>query len=61
MNDFNFKKPFLEFLLNGTICTVLIYFLQFHDWIKSLKFGVAFGLVMAIFYTLILPKFKKKQ
>ena len=57
----NLKKPFLEFLLNGAICTVLIYYLQFHDWIKSLKFGVAFGLVMAIFYTFILPKFKKKQ
>ena len=57
----NLKKPFLEFLLNGTICTVLIYFLQFHVWIKSLKFVVAFGLVMAIFYTFILPKFKKKQ
>ena len=56
-----FKKPFLEFLLNGTICTVLIYFLQFHDWIKALKFGAAFGLVMAIFYTFILPKFSKKK
>ncbi|CAM4336456.1 hypothetical protein [Flavobacterium terrigena] len=57
----NLKKPFLEFLLNATICTVLINFLQYHDWIKSLKFGAAFGLAMSIFYTFILPKFKKKQ
>ncbi len=57
----NLKKPFLEFLLNGAICTVLIYFLQYHDWIIALKFGVAFGLVMSIFYTFILPKFKNKK
>ena len=60
MNDFNFKKPFLEFLLNGTICTILINFLQFHDWIKSLKFGLIFGLAMSVFYTYILPKIKKQ-
>jgi hypothetical protein len=56
----NFKKPFLEFLLNAAICTILINFLQYHDWVKSLKFGVVFGLAMSIFYTFILPKFKKK-
>ncbi len=60
-NNFNLKKPFLEFLLNATICTVLINFLQYHDWVKSLKFGVAFGLAMSIFYTFILPKFKNKK
>ncbi len=57
----NLKKPFLEFLLNGIICTVLINFLQFNDWIKSLKYGLAFGVVMSVFYTFILPKFKKKK
>ena len=56
-----FRKPFLEFLLNGAICTVLINFLQYHDLIKSLKFGAAFGLAMSIFYTFILPKFKNKK
>ena len=56
----NFKKPFLEFLLNTTICTVLINFLQFDNWEKSLKFGVVFGIVMTVFYIFILPKFKKK-
>jgi hypothetical protein len=55
-----FKKPFLEFVLNTTICTVLINFLQFDNWEKSLKFGVVFGIVMTIFYIFILPKFKKK-
>lgn len=57
----NLKKPFLEFLLNATICTILINVLQYNDWIKSLKFGLAFGLVMSIFYSFILPKFKKKK
>ncbi len=56
----NFKKPFLEFLLNTAICTVLINFLQFDNWEKSLKFGVVFGIVMTVFYIFILPKFKKK-
>ncbi|NHM00740.1 hypothetical protein [Flavobacterium difficile] len=60
MSNLNLKKALLEFLFNGTICTVLIYYLQFHDWNKSLKFGLVFGLVMAILYTFILPKFKKK-
>lgn len=57
----NLKKPFLEFLLNAAICTVLVNILQYNDWIKSLKFGLAFGLVMSIFYSFILPKFKKKK
>ena len=57
----NFKKPFIEFLLNATICTVLINFLQFNDWMKSLKYGLVFGLVMSIFYTFILPKIQKKK
>lgn len=55
-----FKKPFLEFVLNTVICTVLINFLQFNNWEKSLKFGVVFGIVMTVFYIFILPKFKKK-
>jgi len=61
MNNINLKKAFLEFLFNGAICTVLINYLQFHDWLKSLKFGLVFGIVMSVFYTVILPKFKKKQ
>ena len=61
MNDINFKNLFQEFLLNATICTVLVNFLQYNDWIKSLKFGLVFGLVMSIFYSFILPKFKKKK
>lgn len=61
MNDVNFKKAFLEFLLNAAICTFLINFLQFHDWVKSLQFGLVFGILMAVFYTFILPKIKKKK
>lgn len=61
MNNSNLKKAILEFLFNGAICTVLINYLQFNDWEKSLKFGLVFGFVMAVFYTFILPKFKKKK
>lgn len=61
MNNTNLKKAILEFLFNGTICTVLINYLQFNDWEKSLKFGLVFGFVMAVFYTFILPKFKNKK
>lgn len=56
-----FKKPFLEFVLNASICTVLIQFLQFNNWIKSIQFGIVFGIVMMVFYIYILPKFKKKK
>lgn len=61
MNNFNLKNFILEFLLNATICTLLINFLQYHDWVKSLKFGLVFGLAMSIFYTFVLPKLKRKK
>ena len=55
----NYKKMLLEFLLNGGIAASLSFFLQYHDWNRAITFGMTFGLLMTIFYTFILPRFKK--
>lgn len=55
----NYKKGILEFFLNAGIATTLSYFLQFHIWKKAILFGLIFGFIMAVFYTFILPSFKK--
>lgn len=56
----NYKKFLLEFLFNGLIATSLSFFFIYHDWNKSFIFGLGFGLLMAVFYRFILPRFKKK-
>ncbi|WP_300571080.1 hypothetical protein [Flavobacterium sp.] len=56
----DYKKFLLEFLFNGLIGTSLSFFLQYHDWSKALIFGLSFGFLIAVFYTFILPRFKKK-
>jgi len=56
----DYKKFVSEFIFNGLIATSLSYFFIYQDWSKSFVFGWGFGLLMAVFYTFILPRFKKK-
>lgn len=59
-SSIDYKKLLLEFVFNGVISTSLSYFFIYHNWPKSFVFGLGFGLLMAVFYTFVLPRFKKK-
>lgn len=61
MKNFNFKKFIINLLIYAAIFSILMNFMEYHNWKKSITAGLFYGLFMAIFNSFILPKLTKKK
>ncbi len=61
MKNFNLKKFTTQLLIYAIIFSVLMNFLEFNNWKKSITAGLFYGFFMAIFNSFILPKLSKKE
>jgi uncharacterized membrane-anchored protein YitT (DUF2179 family) len=61
MKNFNLKKFAIDLLIYAAIFSILMNFIEYHNWKKSITAGLFYGLFMAIFNSLILPKLQKKK
>lgn len=61
MSNFDLKKFSINVLIYAAIFSVLMNFMEYHNWKKSITAGLFYGVFMAIFNAFILPKLTKKK
>jgi len=61
MLNFNVKKFIINLLIYAAIFSILMNFMEYHNWEKSITAGLFYGFFMAIFNSFILPKLTKKK
>jgi uncharacterized membrane-anchored protein YitT (DUF2179 family) len=61
MSKFNLKKFVINLLIYAAIFSILMNFMEYNDWKKSITAGLFYGFFMAIFNSFVLPKLTKKK